>query len=94
MHPGVSPKEAERPPQEGARRRRFEGVQEGRAQNELLSEHVDRIYQWYAGHKDVAGVARWSPLDEIQQKDWNLNISRYIEPVVEAETLTVDGRAD
>jgi type I restriction enzyme M protein len=61
----------------------------GRAQNELLPEQVDRIYQWYAGHKDVAGVARLVPLDEIQENDWNLNIPRYIEPVVEAETLTV-----
>ena len=61
----------------------------GRAQNELLPEQVDRIYQWYAGHKDVAGVARLVSLDEIQQNDWNLNIPRYVEPVVEAKTLTV-----
>jgi type I restriction enzyme M protein len=61
----------------------------GRAQNELLPEHVDHIYQWYVGHKDVAGIARLVPLDEIQQNDWNLNIPRYVEPVVEAETLTV-----
>lgn len=61
----------------------------GRAQNELLPDQVDRIYQWYSDHKDVAGVARLVPLDEIQQNDWNLNIPRYIEPVVEAETLTV-----
>jgi hypothetical protein len=61
----------------------------GRAQNELLPEHVDRIYQWYTGHKDVAGVARLVSLDEIQQNDWNLNIPRYVEPIVEAETLTV-----
>jgi type I restriction enzyme M protein len=61
----------------------------GRAQNELLPEHVDRIYQWYTGHKDVAGVARLVPLDEIRQNDWNLNIPRYVEPVVEEETLSV-----
>jgi type I restriction enzyme M protein len=62
----------------------------GRAQNELLPEQVDRIYQRYAGHNDVAGIARLVSLDEIQQNDWNLNIPRYVEPVVEAETLTVD----
>jgi type I restriction-modification system DNA methylase subunit len=56
---------------------------------ELLPEHVDRIYQWYAGHKDVVGVARLVPLDEIRQNDWNLNIPRYVEPVVEAETISV-----
>jgi type I restriction enzyme M protein len=61
----------------------------GRAQNELLPDQVDRIYQWYAGHKDVAGVARLVPLEEIQQNDWNLNIPSYVEQVVKAETLTV-----
>ncbi len=62
----------------------------GRAQNELLPEQVDRIYQLYSGHKDIAGIARLVSLDEIQQNDWNLNIPRYVEPIVEAETLTVD----
>jgi type I restriction enzyme M protein len=62
----------------------------GRAQNELLPDQVDRIYQWCSGHKDIAGIARLVSLDEIQENDWNLNIPRYVEPVVEAETLTVD----
>ena len=30
----------------------------GRAQNELLPEHVDRIYGWYRDYKDVEGTAR------------------------------------
>lgn len=29
-------------------------------------------------------------LDEIRENDFNLNISRYVEPVVEAETITVE----
>lgn len=61
----------------------------GRAQNELLPEHVNHIYQWYADHKDVPGLARLVSLDEIKENDWNLNIPRYVEPVVEAETLSV-----
>lgn len=61
----------------------------GRAQNELLPEHVDRIYDWYAAHEDVEGVARLVALDEIKENDWNLNIPRYIEPVIEEETVTV-----
>lgn len=61
----------------------------GRAQNELLPEHVDNIYRWYEEHKDVEGVARLVALDEIKENDWNLNIPRYIEPVIEEETITV-----
>ena len=32
----------------------------GRAQNELLPEHVERIYGWYRDYKDVDGVAKRS----------------------------------
>ena len=28
-------------------------------------------------------------LDEIKENDWNLNIPRYVEPVVEEETISV-----
>ena len=61
----------------------------GRAQNELLPEHVTRIYEWYRGFKDVPGVARVVTLDEIAANDHNLNIPRYVEPKLEQETLTV-----
>lgn len=61
----------------------------GRAQNELLPKQVDHIYQWYKSHADVEGVSRLVSLDEIKENDWNLNIPRYIEPVIEEETITV-----
>ncbi len=62
----------------------------GRAQNELLPEHVARIYEWYRGFKDVEGIARVVTLDEIAANDHNLNIPRYVEPKLDQETLTVD----
>lgn len=62
----------------------------GRAQNELLSEHVDSIQGWYNAFEDVPGVARVVTLEEIAANDHNLNISRYVAPVVEQETLTVE----
>jgi len=61
----------------------------GRAQNELLPEHVDRIYGWYRGYEDVEGIARVVTLDEIAANDHNLNIPRYVEPKREQEVLTV-----
>lgn len=61
----------------------------GRAQNELLPEHVVRIHGWVRDFKDVEGVARVVALEEIAANDHNLNISRYVEPKVEQETLTV-----
>jgi type I restriction enzyme M protein len=62
----------------------------GRAHNELLPEHVERIYSWYRDCKDVEGIARVVALDEIATNDWNLNIPRYVEPKSEQEVLTVE----
>ena len=62
----------------------------GRAQNELLPEHVEHIRGWYRDFKDVDGVARVVTLDEIAANDYNLNIPRYVEPKVEQEVVSVD----
>ena len=62
----------------------------GRAQNELLPEHVERIYGWYRAFADVEGAARVVTLDDIAANDYNLNIPRYVEPVVKEDVITVD----
>ena len=62
----------------------------GRAQNELLPEHVARIHGWVRDFQDVEGVARVVALEEIAANDYNLNIPRYVEPKQEQETLTVE----
>jgi len=61
----------------------------GRTQNELLPEQVDNIHKWYADYADVEGIAKVVSLDEIAENEWNLNIPRYVEPVIEEETITV-----
>ncbi len=65
-------------------------VKTGRAQNELLPEHVEHIYGWYRDFLDVEGIARVVTLDEIAANDHNLNIPRYVEPKFEGEVLSVD----
>ncbi len=62
----------------------------GRAQNELLPEHVEHIYQWYRNYQNVTGIARLVTLDEIAANDHNLNIPRYVEPLNEQVALTVE----
>jgi type I restriction enzyme M protein len=62
----------------------------GRAQNELLPEHVARIHGWYRDYKDVVGVARVVTLEEIAANDHNLNIPRYVEPKTDQESITVE----
>ncbi len=62
----------------------------GRAQNELLPEHVERIFGYYREFATVAGVARVATLDEIANNDYNLNIPRYVEPAVTHDVVTVE----
>ena len=61
----------------------------GRQQNELLAEHVERMRKWYTHYRDVAGACKVVTLDDIRANDFNLNIPRYVEPVVAEETVTV-----
>ena len=65
----------------------------GRAQNELLPEHIENIHHWYQDYQNVEGVCRVVPIDEIRENDFNLNIPRYVEPVIEEETITVEQAA-
>jgi type I restriction enzyme M protein len=62
----------------------------GRAQNEQLPEHVERIHGWVSDYTDVEGIARLVTLDDIANNDHNLNIPRYVEPKVNQEVLTVE----
>ncbi len=62
----------------------------GRAQNELLPEHVERIHGWVRGFKDVEGIARVVMQEQIAANDYNLNIPRYVEPKATENALTVE----
>jgi len=62
----------------------------GRAQNDLLPEHIERIHGWYHAYQDVEGIARMVTLEEIAANDYNLNIPRYVEPKVDQAVLTVE----
>jgi type I restriction enzyme M protein len=50
----------------------------GRAQNELLPEHVDNIHRWYEGYQNVEGICRVVTLDEVREKGSNLSIPLYV----------------
>ena len=62
----------------------------GRAQNELLPQHVERIYDWFLKYSTVPNVARVVSLDDIKANDFNLNISLYVEAKNDQVVLTVD----
>lgn len=66
----------------------------GRAQNELLPEHVDEIHELILQYKDRDGLCRIVSNDEIASHDNNLNISRYISAASDEETISLSQAID
>ena len=75
----------------------------GRAQNNLTNDQADEIYGIYKsqvkqgpssenrkGAAEIEGVARWVPINEIEENDFNLNIARYVQKPLEEETISVE----
>lgn len=51
--------------------------QEGRAQNYLLPEHIEKIVNAYERYENIAGFASIISAEELEGNDFNLNIRRY-----------------
>jgi type I restriction enzyme M protein len=61
----------------------------GKAQNYLDPEHIQAIVAAYEAFEDAPGFAHVAELAEVQANDYNLNISRYVAPVVEEEQVDI-----
>ena len=58
-------------------------------QNSLRQQDIGRISTVFHTYADVEKYARVVPISEIEQNDWNLNISRYVDTAVEQERIDV-----
>lgn len=52
---------------------------EGRAQNYLRPEDLEKIIQVYRHHREIPRYSRLVTLDELTANDYNLNIRRYVD---------------
>lgn len=52
---------------------------EGKAQNHLRAEDVDKIVRAHRAKQDIPAYARMVPIEEIEAEDWNCNIRRYVD---------------
>jgi type I restriction enzyme M protein len=52
---------------------------EGKNQNELLESHVETVMKAYNGLHDIDKFMRVVDVKEVEENDYNLNISRYID---------------
>jgi type I restriction enzyme M protein len=57
----------------------------GRAQNFLDAEHTSQILNWVREYENVEDHAKVVTLEEIEEEDWTLNISRYVLPPIGEE---------
>ena len=63
--------------------------EEGSNQNRLRDQDIEHIAGTFHAYADVEKYARVVPLGEIEQNDWNLNISRYVDTSEEEERIDV-----
>ena len=62
---------------------------EGKNQNKLRKEDIEKIVNAYRGYRSVEKYCRPVSLDEIRANDYNLNITRYIDITEEEEPIDV-----
>ena len=63
--------------------------EEGSNQNRLRGLDIEHIVGTFDAYADVDRYARVVPLVEIEQNDWNLNISRYVDTAEEEQRIDV-----
>ncbi len=61
----------------------------GKNQNRLREEDVDKIYNTFSQWKTVDKYSHIATLKEIQENDYNLNIPRYVDTFVEEEPVDI-----
>lgn len=63
--------------------------QEGKNQNTLRDQDIEKIVAAYKNYQDVEKYCRVVSISEIEENDWNLNISRYVDTAPEEEVVDV-----
>ena len=60
-----------------------------KAQNILMEEHIEKIYNTYAKRKEIEKFSRKVNFKEIEENDFNLNITRYVDTFVEEAPIDI-----
>jgi type I restriction enzyme M protein len=62
---------------------------QGKAQNTLSEENIEKIYNTYANREEIDKFSRKVMLEEIKENDYNLNITRYVDTFEEEEEIDI-----
>ena len=63
---------------------------QGKKQNTLSDEQLDKIVETYKARRDVEKYSRKVSFDEIKNNEFNLNIPRYVDTYEEEEEIDID----
>lgn len=66
-----------------------EEYQEGKNQNTLGKDHVEKLSKAYLNFEDVERFCRVVDIEEIKENDYNLNIARYVQITEEEDAIDV-----
>lgn len=61
----------------------------GKAQNTLTEENIEKIYNTYAKRQEIEKFSRKIKFAEIQENDFNLNITRYVDTFEEEAEIDI-----
>ncbi len=64
--------------------------EEGKAQNFLCEKDLEKIWNAFASFKNIDKYAKVAMLQEIEENDWNLNVTRYVDVTVPEEKVDVN----
>ena len=63
---------------------------QGKAKNHLDDEHIKKIAEAYHNYEEAERFAHIANLEEIEENDYNLNISRYVDKTEPVEIISVE----
>ena len=63
---------------------------QGKARNFIDPEHIEKIVETYDAFEEVERFAHVADMEEIEENDFNLNISRYVDTTEPIEVMSVE----
>ena len=63
---------------------------QGKARNFIDPEHIKKIVQTYESFEELERFAHVADMEEIEENDFNLNISRYVDTTEPVEVMSVE----
>ena len=64
--------------------------EQGKNQNQLKPEHIDKIVKAYTARTDIDKYAHKASIAEIIENDWNMNIPRYVNMMDDEEEIDIE----